>query len=85
MTINYQKYLDKWCEKYEVPNIKVTVRDDMGNMHGQFFPSDYYIELKKGASLKILKHEFAHYLFRIKEIGCGLEEAMCELLEETKL
>ena len=84
--INYQKHLTEWCTKYNVPSIPVFVKDVIqDNVLGVFYPDDYYIEVKKGTGLHVLKHEFFHYIIRLRDISSNLEENICEFAENADI
>ena len=68
------------CKIYEVPLI--TVRKvssyEIPTCEAVFYPDKYEIVFRPGIEMKILVHEFGHYLLRLVHITQVMEETICD-------
>lgn len=80
-----QKLINEWCDKYEVPQIQVVRVKRLNNCQAYFNPNYYELVIKNDVTIKILQHEFTHYLLRLINVAQQLEEEICNKMEEVRL
>ena len=77
------KILEGLCEVYGVPTMPITICKSLDGMQGFFNSTPYEIQIEKAANIKILYHEFSHYLITLLSKANKLEEDICYMTMEV--